>query len=157
MTEVPQFKVYGEDDPMFSERIQPRLDIRSWSELSTDEKNVIYENLSINFFRYGTLNAGVVNLINKLNHKFTRIQPGINVHNVNVAEGHLASHNHLYVAAHKDFYNIFIYEQSENLVLLMLSEYAKCLIDKRGLNLAKIETNSEERKQRVELAYELFD
>ena len=121
------------------------------------KKKVIYENLSIEFFGYGFLDVGVVNLINKLNYQFTRIQPGFNVHTMNVEDGYQQNDEHLYLAAYEDFRNIFINKKSEDLVLLMLSLYAKCLIDKHELNLVDHETDSEKRKQRIKSAFGRFD
>ncbi len=157
VTEIPQFKLYGEDDPMFFERIQSRLELRSWSKLSTDEKTTIYENLYIKIFRYKYSNTGVVNAIEELNYQFARIQPGINVHKKKVETGHLPGEAILDVAAHEDFRNIFINKKSEELVLLMLSLYAKFLIDEHILDLAKHETDSELRMRRVKTAFRSFD
>ena len=30
MTEIPRFRLHGEDDPLVEERIQPQLPLRSW-------------------------------------------------------------------------------------------------------------------------------
>lgn len=157
VTEIPQFKIYGEDDPMFFERIQPRLELRSWSKLSTDEKTTIYENLSIEFFSYDFFKAGVLNAIEELNYHFTRIQPGINVHKIKVEVGHLPGNEILFQAAHKDFRNIIIDEKSEDLVLFMLSLCTKRLINEHLLDLAKQETDTNKRKQRVDSAHNILD
>ncbi len=156
MTEIPQFKIYGEDDPMFSERIQPRLELRSWSKLSKDEKKVIYENLCIKP-GYGLSDTSVLNVIEKLNDQFTRRQPALNVNNLKVNQRQQANNEYLHNAARKDFRNIIINEKSEDLVLLMLSLYAKYLINKIYFNLAEHETDFEKRKQFVGSAFLYFD
>ena len=121
------------------------------------KKTDIYEDISIKFLRQDYSNKCVVYSMEILNYQFTRIRPAINVHKAILSEGRLPFNTNLIVPALKDFRNLFINGKSEDLVLLMLSLYAYCLIDKHELNLADHETDSEKRKQYVDSAFGRFD
>jgi len=40
MVKIPEFKVYGQNDPQVEEAIQPSLELRNWSDLGADEKKI---------------------------------------------------------------------------------------------------------------------
>ena len=72
MTDIPRFKLYGEDNPDIENRIQPRLPLRSWDALTDDEKKIMFQEL-IN--QGWTSKIALFNTMQYLNHHYLRILP----------------------------------------------------------------------------------
>ena len=137
MADIPQFKLYGEDDSTFDDRIQPRLTMRSWSTLFAEEKETIFQDL-INSHWIHKSSEGVLYSVLQLNHRFKRRLPAKNIHSVTIVKspinGRIQNLDFVMEEALKDFRHIFFNEQSEELVILMLSLFAFSEIIKMNLN-----------------------
>ena len=146
MTTIPKFKLYGEDDVTFFEKIQCKLPLRPWSSLTAEETRIIYQDLArANWFREN--HEIVVQTVEQLNHKFKRILPAKSTFKfIPKSMNHDLSQHYVDVAT-ADFERIFICEESEDLVLFMISLFARNLIDQVELGWAQREENINERKR----------
>lgn len=86
MAEIPDFTLYGENDPQIEEAIQPGLDLRKWSDLGYEEKKIALQYL----IKKGWLrnrSPEILSTIDYLNHKYLRQCPGKNLHNTPPSHG----------------------------------------------------------------------
>ena len=160
MADIPQFKLYGEDDSTFDDRIQPRLTMRSWSTLFAEEKETIFQDL-INSHWIHKSSEGVLYSVLQLNHRFNRRLPAKNIHSVTIVKspinGRIQNLDFVMEEALKDFRHIFFNEQSEELVILILSLFAFSEINQDELEYAQRTQDREERENLVEYAFQKFD
>lgn len=153
--EIPEFSLYGEGESAIDELIQPTLALRSWSDIQMEERKIALQQV---------MNSGwmekqgeILGAIAHLNYTYLRLCPGKNLHKTPKKESHNGSGDfERRDAATKDFYRIFL-EESESLVLRMLSKYAQLLIDSYDLERAKNAVDSGERTKYVEEAFAKFD
>ena len=154
MTEIPDFKLYGESDPEVEARIQPQLPLRRWNDLTTEEKRIAFQELR---------KAGWLDKYSKearwsveyLNYGYLRLLPGKRLHNVLPA--HRGSDFEELEAGFLDFQDIFVDGEPGELVLRMLSAFASAHIDRMYLKQAKETENIEERIQLIEKAFVKYD
>jgi hypothetical protein len=149
MTDIPKFSLYGEGDPAKAESIQPKLALRGWGALSKSEKQTALQQL--NNRGWLTQQQEILQTISYLNHKFLRALPGKNLHQASGSEADMRR------AALKDFVEIFVNEQNEALVLLMLSRFAQLHIDQDRLRTAKKMEEGKERAEYLQRAFSQFD
>ena len=156
MTDIPRFKLYGEDDPDIENRIQPRLPLRGWETLTDDAKKIMLQELS---------NKGWINDDDKLyktmkylNHHYLSILPARRLHEATSVrnipwEIPFAET----AAADDDFEDIFMNHPSGDLVLCMLSMFVKKHIKDSMLHDAQEMQESEEREDLINRAFSRFD
>jgi hypothetical protein len=152
MSEVPNFRLYGEGDLVIEEALQPTLALRSWSALSKQEKSIALQQI-YNRKWIGNYSRECLAAITYLNDTYLRQCPGKRLHKI---EGGY-SETDLMVAAREDFNDLFLNEQSEALVFRMLSVFARSHIDQSYLNLAKKSAHEEERSKHIGEAFKQFD
>ncbi|MDE0119620.1 MAG: hypothetical protein OXM55_06405 [Bdellovibrionales bacterium] len=146
--EIPKFSLYGVNDPKIRERIQITLPWRSWDMLTREEKETALQELENNeLLSYNN----ILITIKFLNKNYLRKLYGKNLHR---CDNNL-HHFHYVRAAVKDFSVIFLTEKSD-VVLCMLSVFAKNFIDECHLNQAEQSDNYDNRKKYIELAYAPF-
>ena len=105
--EIPKFQLYGENDPRIEEDIQPRLDFRQWSDLTTDERRIALLELR-NSGWLGDYSKNIFRTINYLNHHFLKQCPGKNLHQIQPKVGYDNSNeSQMTRAALEDFQQIF--------------------------------------------------
>ena len=150
MFQIPKFRVFGEGDSTIIEAIQPRLALRSWSDLTTSEKNIALQSL-VNLGLVSSSSAEVYYTIVRVNHDFLQLCPGKRVHNSN----HPYERERLQ-DAFQDFSDIFV-NGPELLVFHMLTVLANRLIDKGFYNWAEKQTDDKYRIEYVEKAFSKFD
>ena len=150
MTKIPKFKLYGEDDETFSERIQRKLPLRPWSNLTEKERDIMYQDLVRADWIEESL-IEVIDTVERLNFDFKRILPAIRTFKSYPDSSHYND------AAISDFGRIFIAEESEDLALLMISLFARNLIDQVEIEYANKVENAKERENLLNGAYERFD
>ena len=150
MTKIPKFKLYGEDDETFSERIQRKLPLRPWSNLTEKERDIMYQDLVRADWIEESL-IEVIDTVERLNFDFKRILPAIKTFKSYPDSSHYND------AAISDFGRIFIAEESEDLALLMISLFARNLIDQVEIEYANKVENAKERENLLNGAYERFD
>jgi len=158
MSDIPKFTPYGQGDEATIEAIQPTLPLRGWSALTKAEKETALQQLQN--LRWLRSSDEILGTILRLNQEFLRVCPGKNVHNFEPTsslydrgEGNRIRQRD---AAVKDFSQIFVHEQNENLVLRMLSLFAQRQINQTILVEAP-KREGDERKHIVDRAYERFD
>lgn len=100
MTNIPHFKIYGQDDLEIESRIQPTLPLRDWGSLTRDEKEIGLREFRNHDFLLDDAGEEVVEVIASLNHRFLRTLPGKQLHNPNYPDE--------FEAARADFCNIFL-------------------------------------------------
>ena len=149
MNKVPSFKLYGADDPEFDNRIQPKLPLRSWDSLSRDEKQIALLKLRNEGF-FSDDPSKVMEVIIQLNNRYLRLLPGKNMH-------YLSQGKSEFQAGIEDFEYIFLNERSGDLVLCMLSLFAKEHISDWWLHPAQEKKDSEEREGLINQAFDEFD
>ena len=155
MNKVPSFKLYGADAPEFDNRIQPKLPLRSWDSLSRAEKQIALLKLrNEGFFSDDPNNSDdpdkVMEVIIQLNNRYLRLLPGKNMHYLSQGKSELQ-------AGIEDFENIFMNHPSGDLVLCMLSLFAKEHISGWCLHAAQEMQESEERASLINQAFDEFD
>ena len=146
--EIPKFSLYGETDPKIRERIQMTLPWRSWDALTREEKEIALRELGNNNI---LSDDNLLETIRFLNKNSLRKLYGKNLHRCTNDLYHFE-----YVsAAMKDFSIIFLTENSD-VVLFMLSVFAKQLIDQNYVCKAAESNNDKDRKQCIEWAFTEF-
>ena len=150
MIDIPNFKIYGENDPIIESRIQPKLDLRDWDSLQPSEKEIALRELlnrNLNFnLRYDI--SRVKEVIQYLNTRFLRALPGKNLHE--------CESKNIDNAAWMDFCNIFLAGNQE-LVLVMLSRLLFVSIHMPFLDEAKETKDNETKREKIDSAYREFD
>lgn len=154
MTDIPKFKLYGEGDPEIEEAIQPVLKFRSWSDLNEEEKLIALRDLE----NKGWLgnDEEMLKTILYLNTEFLRQCPGERLHRIKPRRHSEIDHQRK-VAALLDFKDIFLSENSEGMVLRMLSVLAQNNISHVYLRQAENAQSYKSRKDHIEEAFKKFD
>ncbi len=155
---VPEFRLYGQDDPTVENEILPVLEFRNWSDLSDTEVKTAYQQL-VNSGWVTEHSAEILQTIYYLNHKFLRICPGKNLHKVVPQRDHQGHGNDFdrRKAAAKDFYQILCDGGSDPVVYRMLSKLAAAYIDDYSYRRAKEATTTEDRDKALTEAFGDFD
>ncbi|MDP2741585.1 MAG: hypothetical protein Q8O66_02800, partial [bacterium] len=161
MIKIPKFLLYGQDDPTIEKSIQPSLALRRWSDLSTGEKEIAFQEIN----NSGWLKAyseEILGTIKYLNHVFLRQCPGKHLHGISPERdgyrgGGYINESYMKTAASVDFRLIFLQEESEGMVLRMLSKFAESHIDSYSYQQAAEPKNKEESEKCVRSAFEDFD
>ena len=158
MTEIPDFKLYGESDPEVEARIQPQLPLRRWNDLTTKEKRIAFQELR----RAGWLDKYSKEAhwsVEYLNYGYLRLLPGKRLHNILPTHrgSSFGSDFEGLKAGFLDFQDIFVDGEPGELVLRMLSAFASAHIDQMYLKRAKETGNIEERIQLIEEAFVKYD
>jgi len=158
MLKIPKFALYGHDDPRVEEGIQPRLALRSWIDLSDQDRKIAYQQLE-NSGWVDEYSSKILSTMEYLNHAFLRQCPGRNLHLIKPDRGYQAeSHDFKRKeAAFKDFQRILTSTQPDELVLRMLSKFASCHIDSYEYKRASEVVEHTERSKLIESAFEKFD
>lgn len=159
MSKLPKFILYGQNDPDIQESIQPRLELRNWGDLNKEEKTVALRELRNNDW-LESHTSNMLRTIEHLNHKFLRQCPGKYLHALNPQYNYYSRHDSDYKlreAAVIDFGNIFLQEQSDAMVLYMLSVFAKSYIDHNWYQRAEQAQDGEEREHHINSAFAKFD
>jgi hypothetical protein len=128
MTDIPTFKLFGEDDPDVQAVLRPDIGYRDWSDLYTHEKRIAFREL-INRNVFKNDSDFILETIDYLNLNFLIRCPGEHLHLIRRYDeyGHYNS-DELEHAACKDFNDIFNGEKLDEMVMLMLSKFVKCYI-----------------------------
>ncbi len=156
MTDIPTFKLFGEDDPDVQAVLRPDIGYRDWHDLTVDEKSIALIELGHRTV-FDSGDAVLVETILFLNQNYLAQCPGVNFHNVDRSrfEGH--NTQEMILAAYKDFEFIFKNETSSEMVMLMISKYVKCFIYEKELERAEQELDFEKKEKLIQSAYETFD
>ncbi|TKB91232.1 MAG: hypothetical protein E8D40_09820 [Nitrospira sp.] len=156
-SEIQKFALYGENIPGFDDSIQPTLELRSWTTVSSDERTIVLHQIIHNGWLGRTAERHIITTVAHLNYKYLQLCPARNFHSApQQNDGYGGFDSATRKAAAEDFGRIFM-EEEEPLVLRMLSKFAQLLIDADALNRAKKAVNSDERKRYVGAAYKQFD
>ena len=152
MANISKFTLYGKNDPQIQEALQPRLDLRKWSDLEAEEKKTAL-NFLVNegWVRSGT--GEILQTIKYLNHEYLRRCPGKNLHEISPGSSGVSKMG----AALSDFQQIFLHEKTDEMVLLMLSRLAQCHIDKYKYERAESAKGKKERNEYIADAFRGFD
>lgn len=158
MTKLPQYQVYGENNEVVRQSIQPSLSLRQWSDLTREEKIIALEEVK----RSGWLNdynKEVLQTIDYLNYKFLRLCPGRRLHKIKPESDYrgYGNENVRMEAALEDFEDIFINSDSSDLVLVMLSKLVQSHIDTYKHGLAVKSKNKKERQKYLSEAFSMSD
>ncbi len=159
MVKVPKFTLYGDGDPQIEEAIQPCLALRKWSDLETEERVIALQDI-INKGWLDDHSKEVLETIAYLNSFFLRQCPGKQLHKIKPKYDHysgIGNESERMKAAFSDFQEIFLYENSEAMVLRMLSVFAQGHIDRDHLRWAENAEDEEKRKENIEEAFKRFD
>jgi hypothetical protein len=158
MSQFPKFRLYGQDDPVVEEKIQPHLFWRDWKDLLYEEKAVALQQLK-NDDWINEFSDEILNTIEYLNKNFLRILPGKQLHAIiPIRDVDGVSNNfQRRKAAFEDFKNIFISQHGEELVFRMLSFFAREHIRYDFYGMAERETEIKKRCDYVDVAFGDFD
>lgn len=158
MVKVPKFSLYGQNDPQIEESIQPRLELRSWSDLEAGEKRIALQELINRGWIKGT-SKEVLQTIEYLNSYFLRQCPGKQLHKIKPEYNIRGSGNEhkRMEAALSDFQRILLDEKSEALILRMLSQFALSYIDSNSYRWAENAKDEEGRDVHIAEAFMNFD
>ena len=159
MVKVPKFSLYGQNDPQIEEAIQPRLPFRKWDDLETGEKKIALKYI-INKGWLDDYSKEILETIDYLNSVFLRQCPGRQLHDIKPEyDSRYGTDNESERrgAAFSDFQNIFINENSEALVLRMLSRFAERYIDPMELKWAENANDEKIREKHISEAFKKFD
>ena len=147
-------RLYDQDNPEVSERIQPQLTFRQWDDIDSHEKERMFELLIKNNYLKNNLSEAGTSIAH-LNNQFMRLLPGENLHKYQVNE--IKDSDKLTLAVRKDFKHIFLHGKPQDLVFIMLSAFATNLIDKFYFEHAHREQDSEIRGELVDKAFYKLD
>lgn len=151
---IPNFTLYGEFTPSFDDSVQPALALRNWSDISSGERKTALQQL-INRGWIGS-SAEILQTVSYLNETYLRVCPGKNLHVTPPERGIHSTDFKRQEAATRDFYQIFLNE-SDPLVLRMVSKFAQCFIDGYYLQLAAKSTDANKISEYVKEAFNKFD
>jgi hypothetical protein len=156
--EIPEFQLYGQNDRSVEEAIQPALALRRWRDLSREERQIAYQYVE-NSGWIERFSSEILWTVQSLNDTFLRQCPGRNLHGTKPQRGPHGDANELKrkEAAAKDFQIIFLTENSDAMVLRMLSAYARSHIRHHDLRDVAKETDPKKRDEGVEAAFQKFD
>jgi hypothetical protein len=156
-SEIPKFALYGENTPTFDDSIQPTLDLRSWTDVSIDERRIALQQILNRGWLTGTGTIQIIGAIAHLNTQYLRRCPAPNFHSApQKSDGYGGFDRATQDAAAQDFGRIFL-EEDEPLVMRMVSKFAELLIDNFNFEQAKKTVNSGKRAEYVRDAFKDFD
>ncbi len=160
MVNLPKFLLFGEKDAATESMIQSTLELRSWVNLSAEEKQIAIREL-INAGWVDSNSKEILNTIEYLNKTFLRRCPGKHLHGIKpkyeVRYPGIVNQSERENAALMDFHSIFLQELSDALVFRMLSKLAFCYIDQYKYGEANRATNVVERERLVNESFQKFD
>lgn len=164
---MDDFKLWSELNPEAKKELKPDLGLRDWNSLKKEEKELIWNYLDYYFFNIVCVKSYINDLSSIIwrdyeKNNFKRIEKVIFDLNKmckykNYTKNYLKNDD-CYEAC-KDFYNIFINE-SENVVIELLSLYCKALIEerqKKKLSKRHNETDEEYDKRLYKWRFEDFN
>lgn len=159
MSKIPKFLLYGEKDPRIEESIQPRIALRRWGELNATDKKKALQYM-INNGWLNDYSDNILHTIEYLNHHFLRICPGNNLHQIppksNTGRWGV-NESERKEAANNDFKHIFLNDESDAIVLRMLTRLAHSYIDGNFYSLAEKQDDEEHREELIITAFKEFD
>jgi len=157
---LPKFILYGENEQDVENDIQPELSLRSWSDLSNQEKQTAFQQLE-NKNWIDSYSQEILSTIEYLNHQYLRQCPGKHLHAIKPKSdhGHMRYNNDSdrMKAAVLDFQHIFMQEESEALVFRMLSKFAEGYIDGFAYRQASEADDKSNQKEYIDEAFRQFD
>ncbi|GAA0563286.1 hypothetical protein [Rhizomicrobium electricum] len=157
MSDVPEFRLYGDGNPEIEERIQPKLALRCWRDLKTTERETFLQELH-NKGWIEPRSREVLAAVDYLNRNFLRELPGKRLHKLKPLSGIYGENEFDRMnAAYADFYEIVATSNKEELVLRLLSAFATMHISRWEHDAARKEMDAEKRNALVERAFEKFD
>jgi len=163
MIKIPKFLLFGQDDPITEENIQPSVALRQWGDLSGENKQIALQEIDNKGWLTSRSNDfhsnEILQTIVYLNHTFLRQCPGKHLHGIKPRPGYRGGGNEddMTKAALLDFQHIFLNETSGSMVFRMLSKFAECYIDSYSYRIATELTDPEEIKEKLTTAFEKFD
>lgn len=158
MIKIPKFRLFGKDDPKIEEKIQPKLNLRSWDSLLISEKAIALQEL-INSGYVDEYSSEMLNSIEHLNHHFLRLCPGKALHAIPPKRDVYGYDNRVerMQAALKDFRNIFLNEKAEAVIFRMITIFAENFIDSFNYKNAEKEADEDKRAEYLQKAFIKFD
>lgn len=155
---LPTFSLYGQNNSKIEANLRPSLSLRGWSGLSAGEKQIAFQELENNGW-LKSYSKEALQTIEYLNHEFLRLCPGKHLHAIIPERDYhgYGNESKRIEAALTDFQHIFLREESEVMVLRMLSYFAECYIDKSYYRLATESTEEKARKDYIERTFNDFD
>lgn len=151
--ELPKYQLYGQDNQQVEEMLLPSLELRGWSSLSPQEKDIMLAELT-NGGWLSDESFEILRTIHYLNKHYLRRLPGKRLH---AAFRNEKNPFPLNKQARMDFIEIFLHEKSEEMVLRALSCFVGEHIDKNDYGFADRATNEKDRADWLERAYRKFD
>ncbi|MCX6719286.1 MAG: hypothetical protein NTZ38_02845 [Candidatus Taylorbacteria bacterium] len=160
MIKLPKYLLFGQDDPKTEAEIQPTLILRQWSDISTADKQIAFQELENNgWLEY--YSGEILTTIEYLNHHFLRQCPGKHLHGIKPENDRAGmrynNDSERMKAALTDFEHIFLQEKSDALVFRMLSKFAECYIDGYSYRQAAEAKSEEDQKKYTAEAFRRFD
>src|SRR3989344_2020006 len=159
MLKIPKFILYGEGNPETEQATQPALALRQWNDLSRDEKMIALKELENNQWLKEN-SRECLETISYLNHTYLRQCPGKRLHGLKPeydARGYGGNEHDRQKVSIMDFKDIFLNEESNALVLRMLSKFTQAYIDSDYLSLAQEAKEEAKRKEYAASAFAKFD
>lgn len=155
---LPKFIVYGKNDPVIEDKIQPKLEFRSWIDLSREEKEIALQQIK-NSGWIDEYSENTLKTIADLNYHFLRECPGKRLHRTQPERDYrgMGSDFNLRKAAYADFQEVFLDSKSEPMVFRMLTKFAEGHIDSYSYHSAEQAKEKIKQKEYVEKAFEKFD
>lgn len=154
---IPKFLLYGENNPAIESNIQPQLVLRTWSDLSNEEKAIAFQQLK-NSGWISSYSKEILQTIAYLNDAFLRQCPGRNLHSIQPEfHNNFGNESDRREAATMDFQHIFLQEKSDALVFRMLSKFAQSYINEFDYNRTAGTQDESERRKLINSAFDKFD
>lgn len=167
------FKLWSETKKEVEEELFPNFGFRSWGDLSSDDKYLVWKYLERYFFEkdeypqdfsYGnrSCNYKFFGDYDEKENKLTRVTNSVSILNIKYKAKSYARNfleDHRFNSACQDFYKIFS-TQSENVVLELLSLYSKSIVlerNEREPRREEGENDNEFKKRMLEWRWEAFD
>ncbi len=157
LTNITNFRIYGQGNKREGELIQKQLSLRSWDELKEREKNIAYQEIKNRGWLDEHSNE-TIEMIEYLNNKYLRLLPGRELHKIPYKKDYRGNDNiyDRYNAANYDARDIIL-NQKEAVVFSAITALADQYINYGILEDAKVETNNNERGELISKAYKNFD
>lgn len=156
MTDIPKFKLFGEDDPDVQAVLRPDRGYRDWNDLNGEHKEIIFRELDRkNIFH--PRGRELVRTIEYLNHEHLEICPGKYLHKISRGSNGRYDERAILLAAYNDFKYILKNEKSSEIVMLMFSKFVQCFINETSLGFANTLDDIKRKKEIIDEAYERFD
>jgi len=157
MSDIPIFRLHGEGDDEIEGRIQAKLDLRSWSELSRSEYEIFIREL-FNRDWISESSKEVLASVDHLNRQFLRELPGKRLHKVKpYSSGYSNNEGERCGAAFEDFREILLKSENEDVVLRMLSAFVRAHIKTYAYRAATTATDKQKRDEYVKDAFDDVD